>query len=116
MNHPTRPLRARIRWAPLVLAALVVVAGCKGSEPTAGATGDVGGTMVVAMPGDVGTLLPGLVASIGDRELTDLLYDRLAEIGDDLNTLGDKGFTPRLADHWDWATDSLSIAFLAVIP
>lgn len=110
MIQPTRPSRARIRWAPLVLAALVS-AGCKGSEPSAHATGDVGGTMVVAMPGDVGTLLPGLVASIGDRQLTDLLYDRLAEIGDDLSTLGDKGFTPRLAERWDWAPDSLSIVF-----
>ena len=111
MISPDRFLRARSRWAPLALAALVI-AGCKGSEPSAGgATGDVGGTMVVAMPGDVGTLLPGLVTSMGDRELTDLLYDRLAEIGDDLNTLGDKGFTPRLAERWDWAPDSMSIAF-----
>lgn len=110
MIQPTRLSRARIRWAPFVLAALVV-AGCKGAEPSATATGDVGGTMVVALPGDVGTLLPGLVASIGDRQLTDLLYDRLAEIGDDLSTLGDKGFTPRLAERWDWAPDSLSIVF-----
>jgi peptide/nickel transport system substrate-binding protein len=110
MTQPFPSSRARLRWAPLALAAFAVVA-CKGSEPSAAASGDVGGTIVVAMPGDVGTLLPGLVASIGDRELTDLLYDRLAEIGDDLNTLGDKGFTPRLAERWDWAPDSLSIAF-----
>lgn len=110
MTQPTRSPRARSRWASIALA-MLVVAACKGSEPSANAGGDVGGTMVVAMPGDVGTLLPGLVASIGDRELTDLLYDRLAEIGDDLNTLGDKGFTPRLAERWDWAPDSLSIAF-----
>jgi peptide/nickel transport system substrate-binding protein len=102
--------RARFRWAPFALAALVI-AGCKGSEPSGGATGDVGGTMVVAFPGEVGTLLPGLVNSMGDRELTDLLYDRLAEIGPDLNTLGDNGFTPRLAERWDWAPDSLSITF-----
>jgi len=110
MNQPTRPPRARLCWAPIVLAALVA-AGCKGAEPNASATGEMGGTMVVAMPGDVGTLLPGLVVSMGDRELTDLLYDRLAEIGDDMNTLGDKGFTPRLAERWDWAPDSMSITF-----
>jgi peptide/nickel transport system substrate-binding protein len=102
--------RARLRWAPFALAALVI-AGCKGSEPSGGTRGDVGGTMVVAFPGEVGTLLPGLVNSMGDRELTDLLYDRLAEIGPDLNTLGDNGFTPRLAERWDWAPDSLSITF-----
>jgi peptide/nickel transport system substrate-binding protein len=41
----------------------------------------------------------------------DLVYDRLANIGDSLNILNDAGFTPRLADHWSWAKDSLSIAF-----
>lgn len=110
MIPATRLSRACFRWAPIAFVAFVL-SGCTGSEPTGRATGDVGGTMVVAIPGDVGTLLPGLVVSMGDRELTDLLYDRLAEIGDDLNTLGDKGFTPRLAERWDWAPDSLSITF-----
>ncbi len=110
MNQPARPPRARLRWAPIVLAALVA-AGCKGAEPNTSAAGDVGGTIVVAMPSDVGTLLPGLIVSMTDRQLTDLLYDRLAEIGDDLNTLGDKGFTPRLAESWTWAPDSMSITF-----
>lgn len=110
MIQPTRSSRARLRWAPLALAA-TLVAGCKGSEPSGNAAGETGGTIVVAMPGEVGTLLPGLVVSMSDRQLTDLLYDRLAEIGDDLNTLGDKGFTPRLAERWDWAPDSMSIAF-----
>jgi peptide/nickel transport system substrate-binding protein len=110
MIQPARPPRARLRWAPIVLAAFVA-AGCTGAEPNAGASGETGGTIVVAMPGDVGTLLPGLIVSMTDRQLTDLLYDRLAEIGDDLNTLGDKGFTPRLAESWSWAPDSMSITF-----
>lgn len=41
----------------------------------------------------------------------DLVYDRLAEIGDSLNTVGDQGFKPRLAKSWTWSPDSLSIAF-----
>jgi len=110
MTHPTRPLRTRLRWVRLAFVALVVAA-CKGSEPSATAGGETGGTIVVAMPGDVVTLLPGLVVSMGDRQVTDLLYDRLAEIGDDLSTLGDKGFTPQLAERWEWAPDSMSIAF-----
>ena len=40
-----------------------------------------------------------------------MIYDRLADIGDSLNIVNDKGFTPRLADHWTWSADSLSIAF-----
>ena len=102
--------RTRARWVPLAIAALAV-SGCKGVEPSAAGKGDVGGTMVVSMPGDIGTLLPPLVASIADREVTDLLYDRLADLPDDLNTVGDKGFKPQLAERWDWAKDSLSITF-----
>ncbi len=93
----------------LLLAALLV--GCKGSEPSSAGAGDSGGTLVIATPADAGTLLPSLQAGITDRQVTDLLYDRLAEIGDDLNTVGDKGFTPQLAERWTWAPDSLSIAF-----
>ena len=29
----------------------------------------------------------------------------LAEIGQDLNTVGDKGFTPQLAEKWDFTPD-----------
>jgi peptide/nickel transport system substrate-binding protein len=43
--------------------------------------------------------------------MADLIYDRLAEIGDSLNVVNDGGFTPRLADRWTWSPDSLSIAF-----
>ena len=109
------PARRRLS-APLALtacAAAVILSACTGSEPAATTPGpaDIGGTMVVAVPGDAGTLLPPLVGFIVDREVTDLLYDRLAEIGDDLVTVGDKGFRPRLAERWEWAPDSLSIAF-----
>jgi peptide/nickel transport system substrate-binding protein len=98
------------RWAPLALAAAALVA-CKGTDSSSAGSGDVGGTIVVAIPGDVGTLVPGLVASQADRQATDMLYDRLADIGDDMNTIGDKGFKPQLAESWQWAPDSLSIAF-----
>ena len=103
------PVRA---WLPLVSAAVIAV-GCTGSEPAATTAGpaDIGGTMVVAIPGDAGTLLPPLAGFIVDKEATDMLYDRLAEIGDDLSTVGDKGFKPQLAERWDWAPDSLSITF-----
>ncbi|MEP6621825.1 MAG: peptide ABC transporter substrate-binding protein [bacterium] len=99
------------RFLPFVLAA-VAVAGCKGTETAATAgPADVGGTIVIATPSDAGTMLPPLITGITDREVTDLLYDRLAEIGPELNTLGDKGFTPRLAERWEWSADSLSITF-----
>lgn len=67
--------------------------------------------MVVATPSEPGSLLPALVNSISDRQTTDLLFDRLAEIGDELNTVGDRGFKKQLAERWDWAPDSLTIVF-----
>lgn len=97
------------RWAAFVVVALAA-AGCKDVTQSAG-KGDIGGTMVVSISGDVGTVLPPLAASVADRQVTDLLFDRLADFGNDMNTVGDKGFKPQLADSWEWASDSLSIAF-----
>ena len=98
------------RWAPLALAAATLV-GCKGTDSSSAGSGDVGGTIVISIPGDVATLLPPVVAAQADRQVTDLLFDRLADMGDDMNTVGDKGYKPQLAESWQWAPDSLSIAF-----
>ena len=67
--------------------------------------------MVIAQPGEPATLLPPLYGMSIEKQITDLLYDRLAEIGDDLNTVGDRGFRKQLAERWEWAPDSLSIVF-----
>ena len=67
--------------------------------------------MVIALPGEPGTLLPALQSLLTEKQITDLLFDRLAEIGDDMNTIGDKGFRKQLAERWEWAPDSLSIVF-----
>ena len=95
----------------LSLACLVAL-GCKGMEKAAVAgPADIGGTLVITTPADAGTLLPPLIERITDRQVSDLIYDRLADIGDNLNSIGDKGFKPQLAERWEWAPDSLSIAF-----
>ncbi len=104
----TRPVRLS---TPLLFAVLALAA-CKGTEtPEASGPADIGGTLVIATPGDAHTMLPMLVADITSRQVTDLVFDRLAEIGPDLNSVSDKGFTPQLAERWEWAPDSLSIAF-----
>ncbi len=112
MLRSLRFTSARLRLAiPLVVASLAIE-GCKGLDDTkAGGPADVGGTLVISTPSDAGTMLPPLIQGITDRQVTDLLYDRLAEIGDDLSSVGDKGFKPQLAERWDWAADSLSIVF-----
>jgi peptide/nickel transport system substrate-binding protein len=88
------------------LAAFAAFAACadRGSDAA------TGGTLVIATvawhPGP-----PPVVVDIQDRMVADLLYDRLAEIGQNLNTIGDGGFEARLARKWTWSTDSLSVAF-----
>lgn len=74
--------------------------------------GETGGTLVIALPG-TGISPPFPPASVDNmsRMVVDQLYDRLAEIGPDLNTVGDRGYTPRLAHRWEWAPDSMSIVF-----
>jgi peptide/nickel transport system substrate-binding protein len=109
------PHRLSVRSAQLIgflSVACFLTVGCKGTETaTTAGPADIGGTLVISTPSDAGTLLPPLIGSITDRQASDLLYDRLADIGEDLNSVGDKGFKPQLAERWDWAPDSLSIAF-----
>jgi peptide/nickel transport system substrate-binding protein len=92
-----------------LLCALSLFAGCVGSESTPG--GSSGGTLAISTGGDPDVLIPSLISTVQAAQITDLVYDRLAEIGDSLNIVSDAGFTPRLADRWAWSPDSLSIAF-----
>lgn len=98
---------APLRHAALLCAALGLA--CAGSERAS--TGNVGGTLVISTGGDPDILVPALVQSTQGAQVLDMVYDRLADIGDSLNILNDVGFTPRLADRWTWSADSLSIAF-----
>jgi peptide/nickel transport system substrate-binding protein len=102
------------RFRPLPLALLAAVVGaCGGGDrtPASSPEGDVGGTLVLTVPGAPGSLLPPHVQTIPSKQITDLVYERLAEIGPSLNTIGDEDFAPQLARSWSWAPDSLSIVF-----
>jgi len=92
-----------------LLCAVALFAGCVGSESTPG--GKPGGTLAISIGGDPDVLIPSLVSTVQAAQMVDLVYDRLADIGDSLSVVGDDGFTPRLADRWTWSPDSLSIAF-----
>ena len=84
-------------------------------SPSGGASGasggDTGGTLVIALGADVETLLPPYAAATTSQLAVGLIFDRLAELGDSLNTVGDHGFVPRLAQRWQWSPDSLAITF-----
>jgi peptide/nickel transport system substrate-binding protein len=98
---------AAMRYAGLLCA--LAVSGCVGTESSSAK--NTGGTLAISTGGDPDALIPSLVQSVQGAQITDMIYDRLADIGDSINILNDKGFTPRLADHWTWGADSLSIAF-----
>lgn len=91
-------------FAALVLCTLVAC-----GDRSAG--GALGGTVVIGAPTDADALLAPLVDAVQGKVAADLLFDRLAEIGPSLNTIGDADFAPRLAKNWSWSTDSLTISF-----
>ncbi len=109
-RHRSSRVKSRPSFSGVCLTVLVLSAACRPGDPEPAANSG-GGTLIVAEPTDVRTLYPPAIDRAFDFAVANSLYDRLAEIGDDLNTLSDAGYTPRLADTWVWAADSLSIAF-----
>ncbi len=86
------------------------LAACTSKDAATGG-GANGGTLIFAAPGDAKSLFPPYVVEQNGRLVQDLVFDRLAEISADNNTIGDKTFKPQLAKSWTWAPDSMSIAF-----
>jgi len=71
----------------------------------------VGGAIVMSSAADADVLFPPLTITIIGKQVGDQIFDNLADIGAALNTVGDAGFSPRLADRWRWAPDSSYVAF-----
>lgn len=91
----------------LVLACAIGLGACRGRESAA-----TGGILVISSGADAATLFPPLATSNSQsRAVSELIYDKLADVGPGLNTFGDAGFVPRLARHWEWSADSLTVAF-----
>jgi len=92
------------RW--LILACAALGASCRAPDAAVS-----GGILVVSVGADAETLFPPLAVGTQSRAVTELLYDKLAEIAPSLNTTGDVGFAPKLARSWSWSADSLTITF-----
>jgi peptide/nickel transport system substrate-binding protein len=93
---------------PLLLLALA----CSDRSGTVDSSA-TGGTLVIVQPGTGSSpMIPPLAIDVVGRLISDNVYERLAEIGPDMNSVGDRGFTPRLAQRWEWAADSMSVAFM----
>lgn len=102
-------MRTRVRHLVVAILPMLLLGACESQKEKP--SGPTGGTVVIAVAADVDALIPPLVSSIQGRQVADQIFDRLADIGDSLNTTGDYGFRPRLAERWMWSADSLSITF-----
>lgn len=71
----------------------------------------VGGTIVISTSADANSLAPPLTLTLPGKQVVDQIFDNLADVGPALGTIGDAGFTPRLADRWRWSPDSSWVAF-----
>jgi peptide/nickel transport system substrate-binding protein len=99
-----------MRRIPLLLTIAPLLLGCADR----GASGDdaaTGGTVIIAVPGAFTPALPIHATTATTANIASQVYDRLATSPADLGSFGDAGFTPRLAERWTWAADSMSIAF-----
>ena len=87
----------------------LVLGACSNEGRQAGAKHPT--TLVISIPADADNLLPPLSTSEVAGQVDAVLFEKLVEIGDSMNVIGDRGARPSLANSWDWAPDSLSIAF-----
>jgi peptide/nickel transport system substrate-binding protein len=92
----------------LLFAWTTLVVGCDRSRSE---SPRIGGTISISASADADALLPPLTMSLQGKQVGDQIFDNLADIGQNLNTVGDVGFTPRFAKSWRWAADSTSIDF-----
>ncbi|HEY7566739.1 MAG TPA: ABC transporter substrate-binding protein, partial [Gemmatimonadaceae bacterium] len=92
----------------LLAAIVLLVAGC---QPKANGLADGSGSVIIATGADADYLVPPIVRGITGKQIIDQIFDYLADPPATLNTVGDVGFTPRLARSWTWSKDSLAITF-----
>jgi peptide/nickel transport system substrate-binding protein len=94
----------------LLAAALALSVGAPGSVLLAQGTKEPA-TLAIAYPRDPSLPIPTLWSGdIANQEVSDLIFLRLADVGPEVVTTGDKGFIPRLARKWE-RRDPLTLVF-----
>jgi peptide/nickel transport system substrate-binding protein len=93
----------------LILLTCLTAVACDRS-PGAGSA-ETGGTVILSTGADADAIFSPIVRTTVGKTVADNVYELLADIGDNLNVIGDAGFTPRIARSWTWSADSLSISF-----
>jgi peptide/nickel transport system substrate-binding protein len=92
------------------LIASLTIIGCSKSDASASRNGRTS-VLTISTAVDADALIPPLVSTTQGKQAVDMLFDFLAEPKTPMSTTGDAGFGPQLATRWQWAPDSLSIAF-----
>ncbi len=101
-----------MRRTSLVVPSLALLAALAcGTDGTDGGEGALGGTVIVGTAAGADGLLPQFTGVVQGRLVSELMFERLAEMGAGLNIYGDDGFEPRLAERWEWSPDSLVLSF-----
>lgn len=67
-------------------------------------------TLVIAATGEPGALLPPLVGGTVERDISDLIYERLADLGAGGSPLDSSALAPRLAVRWE-RVDPVTLRF-----
>ena len=92
-----------------LLGAVLSIVACV--DRTRSRDAELGGTLVIATTVDPGSLFPPLIITVQAKQITEQIYDYLADVGPDLDIRNEKSFRPALADRWRWLNDSLMLAF-----
>src|SRR5437868_3126811 len=91
---------------------LLGVTACACADNLRQQTGvESGGTLVIYAPQDPGTLFPPFVETSAGKQITEQIYDYLADVGPAFDARDEKDYRRELADGWRWSSDSLSLAF-----
>src|ERR1041384_1408511 len=112
------------QYTALAVALLTVLACDNGQAGRSSAADDAetGGTIVISVASDPDVLFPPLLMSSSARQVSELVYDHLADLGSSLNTNGDAGFPGGASDgaftyalYKDSATASPSAPLIVAI-
>jgi peptide/nickel transport system substrate-binding protein len=89
---------------------VVLVVACAEQSRSRDA-GEAGGTLVISTLADPGTLFPPFTLTTQGKQISEQLYDYLADVGPEMDTRDETKFRRALADRWQWSSDSLMLAF-----
>ena len=90
-----------------IAATILALAGCRAAPPCPSGSC---GTAVIGVTAGPHTLFPPLVATDIGNQIDGQLFLPLAALGMSMNTTGDSGFIPKLADRWHFE-DSVTLVF-----